>query len=53
MKHDDLEELLSLVASKLDVTDIMDILNLEIEDLVQLLRDNIEEHYEEFKEACE
>lgn len=53
MKHDDLEELLSLIASKLDVTDIVDILDLEIEDFVELLRDNIEEKYDEFKEACE
>lgn len=52
MKHDDLEELLSLIASKLDVTDIVDILDLEIEDFVELLRDNIEEKYDEFKEAC-
>jgi hypothetical protein len=51
-KSDDIEELKSLIAANLDVTEILDIIGYDTSDLVNLLEEEIEDHHQEFVRAC-
>lgn len=46
------EDIKYLIASRLDVTEFMDILGWTMFDLVEKLDEEIEEHFDEFMEAC-
>ena len=47
-----MNELKQLIIHNLDVTDFLDIIGYGLEDLVDLLEDEIEEHYTRLMEAC-
>ncbi len=51
--YNNLEELKELIAAKLSVEEILDILGWDNYDLVDALEDYIEEFQEEFQEAVE
>jgi hypothetical protein len=46
-------DLKHLVASRLDVTEFLDILEWTMFDLVEVLDDAIEEHFDDLLEACD
>lgn len=46
-------ELKELIAAKLSVEQIMDILGWEMADLVEALSDEIDRYSEEFEDACQ
>lgn len=48
---EDLEELKTLIIHTLDVTDFLDLLNMDISDLVEKFEEEIEENYMLFKKA--
>ena len=48
----EIEELKLLIVAKLDVTDFLDILGLELVDLVDKLEEEIEEQHTELIRAC-
>lgn len=47
------EELKDLIASRLDVTEFLDIIGFSMYDLVEALESEIDAHFEELLEACE
>ena len=47
-----MDELKQLIIHNLDVTDFLDILGYDLSDLVDLLEDEIEEHYSQLLRAC-
>ena len=50
--HEDLEELKLLIVHNLDVYEFLDILDVSFAELVDILEDDCEEHYEELARAC-
>lgn len=46
------DELKVLIASKLDVTEFLDILGYDVGDLVEILEDEIEENFSRLLRAC-
>mgnify|MGYP006136755221 CR=1 FL=1 len=50
--HEDLDDLKALIIAKLDITDLMDLLGLEMADIVDLLEEQIEEEYPRLQRAC-
>ena len=48
----ELNELKLLIAARLDVTDFLDIIGYELADLLEVLGDELEEHYQELLAAC-
>lgn len=48
----EIEELKLLIVAKLDVTDFLDILGMELVDLVDKLEEEIEEQRQELVRAC-
>ena len=46
------EELKDLIAAKLDVTEFLDILGLELGDILDKFEDDIEDHQQELHRAC-
>lgn len=49
---EDIQELKALVVAKLDVSDLLDILGMEVADLVDFLEEQIEENAPEIRRAC-
>jgi hypothetical protein len=49
----DIQELKSLIASRLDVEEFLDILGWTLHDLVDVVEEQIAEKFDEFIEACE
>jgi len=47
-----LQELKTLIAAKLDVTEFLDIIGYEMDDLVEVLEEQIEEHQAQLMAAC-
>lgn len=47
------EELKDLIASRLDVSEFLDIIGYTMYDLVEALGDEIDTHFEELLDACE
>lgn len=47
------EELLALVAAKLSIEEILDILEWDVYNLVEKIQEEIMENAEEFQEACD
>jgi hypothetical protein len=50
--HPSLEELKLLIASKLTIEEVMDILGWSMYDLVEEIETSIEENLKEFEDAC-
>ena len=50
--NDDIEELKALIVHNLDVLELLDILDISFAELVDILEDQIEDHYEELVSAC-
>ena len=48
----ELNELKLLIAARLDVTDFLDIIGYELADLLDVLDDELENHYQELLAAC-
>lgn len=48
-----IDELKTLIASKLDVHELLDILEFDMWELVDALEEPISEHYEELLSACQ
>jgi hypothetical protein len=48
-----IDELKLLIATKLDVTEFLDLIGYDMFDLVEALSDEIEENYQELVRACE
>ena len=46
------DELKVLIASKLDITEFLDIIGYDLCDLVEVLEDEIEEYQQELLSAC-
>jgi len=53
MRDDALDDLCSRIAKQLDVYEFLDILDFTMEDLVVSLRDEINEHAEDFEESLD
>jgi len=51
--HPNLAELLDLVAAKLSLEEVLDILGWEERELLEHIGEHINEHYEDFLEATE
>lgn len=47
-----IDDLKVLIASKLDVTDFLDIIGYDLMDLVEHMEEQIEEHWQELVDAC-
>lgn len=52
LKNVELNELKLLIAARLDVTDFLDIIGYELADLLDVLDDELENHYQELLAAC-
>jgi hypothetical protein len=51
LTYHNIEELKELIAAKLTIDEIMDIMCLEIYELLEMLSEEVEEHKEEFELA--
>jgi hypothetical protein len=49
----DINELKLLIASKLDVEEFLDILGFDMHSLVEVLEDEIVEHFDDLVRACD
>lgn len=49
---DDIEEIKTLIIHKLDVTEFLDLLGLELADILDKFEDEIEENYTSLIKAC-
>ena len=53
MRADELEDLCSRIAKQLDVYEFLDVLGFTMEDLVVSLRNEINEHSEDFEDCLD
>ena len=53
MRGGELDDLCSRIAKQLDVYEFLDVLGFTMEDLVFYLRENIDEHAEDFEESLD
>jgi len=53
MNNGELDDLCSRIAKQLDVYEFLDVLGFTMEDLVFYLRENIDEHAEDFEDCLE